>query len=959
MSAPSDPLAAALAGLAGAPLRRRDALRLLALGLTAGVAGCKPAEDIVPLVANPAGRAAGSPLFFATSLPLAGYGRGVLATSLDGRPIKIAGNGAHPASLGGTDVFAEADILGLYDPDRSQTLLKDGAIRDWEALVGELRPRRARLAERGGEGLALLTGRVTSPTLLRQIAALRAGPYPKLRHYRHEPVGDDAARAGARFAFGRVLDTLPHLDRAATILCLGADPLGPGPGQIRNAKGFRARRTVRGEASGMARLYVVESRPSLTGRMADHRLALAPGELAGFAFALAERLGEGAGSTPGPHEGFLAGLAADLQAAGREALVLVGDGQPPELHALGHWLNHRLGGFGTALDLIEPVDPVPEDHGESLAALGAELDAGRVDTLLVLGANPAYDAPRDQDFGPRLRRAGLALHLGLYRDETAYACHWHVPESHPLEAWGDLRAVDGTAGIVQPLIRPLHASKTAAELLAALGGDAAPEPRALVRDTWAAGRPAEGFEDWWRAVLEAGSVPDSAAPPVAPPRPPPMPPRPPATPDSGLVLLFEPDPTIFDGRYANNAWLQECPKPVTHEVWGNVLRLAPADAARLGLASEDAVRIEAGGASLDAPVLVDGGMAPGVAALSLGYGRDRAGAIGVGLGVDAYRLRRSDALWQLAGARLTRLGRGEPIPRTQFDLSEEGRDLAPRMPLAERRAGKRLREKAEPPSFYGPQSYEAPDRSGGERAAWAMVIDTTLCIGCNACVIACQSENNVPVVGPDEIRAGRMMHWLRIDAYEAPGEPGRATFQPVPCMHCEKAPCEPVCPVGASVHDHEGLNGQVYNRCVGTRFCQANCPYKVRRFNFFGYANGQEYANLGEPPLQALLNPDVTVRGRGVMEKCTYCVQRIAGARQTAEAEGRDLREGEVVTACASACPTEAIRFGDLASAKSEVRALREEPQHYALLEEVGTRPRTTYLARLLNPNPALEGEGT
>ncbi|KAB0683021.1 4Fe-4S dicluster domain-containing protein [Aureimonas leprariae] len=934
-----------------APLNRREALRLVALALAVGATGCKPAEDIVPAVRSN-GLAAGEPLRFATSLPLGGYGRGMLATSVEGRPIKVSGNPLHPASLGSTDLFAEADILGLYDPDRSRTPTRNGLIANWDGFLAELGPRRAALAARRGEGLAILAGRITSPTLRRQFDALHTA-WPAMRLYRHEPVDDANGRAGSKLAFGRPLDVLPDLARADVVLCLGADPHGAGPAQLRNAAGFAKRRTVREGTGAMQRLYVAESAASLTGLAADHRLPLAPAALLDFAAGLAARFGGPA--TERPVDGrFLDALAADLRGAGAKALVLVGEEQPPELHALGHWLNAALGAFGSTLDLVEPAD-APSDG--DLGALAAELAAGRVDTLLILGTNPAYDGPSDLGFADLIGKAAFTVHLGTHRDETGALCRWHLAETHPLEGWSDLRAVDGTAGIVQPLIQPLYASVGAHELLAALAGDGGAKPYDLVRQTWSPGVPAAEFEDWWLGVVEDGVVPGSAAAPVAPPRQPTLS-APPASGGGGLALVLRPDPTIYDGRYGNNAWAQECPKPVTHETWGNALHLHPDDAARLGIAADDAVRIEAGGPSVEAPVVLDRRQAEGAASLTLGYGRTRPGAIGIGLGANAYALRRTDALWTLPDVRLTAVGKAEPMPLTQATLDEDGRDLAPEMRLADLAAGVRLKPKAAEPAatFYAAQPHEAPYGDGSEPRAWAMVIDTTLCIGCNACVVACQAENNVPVVGPDEIRAGRTMHWLRIDAYEKDDGAG-AVFQPVPCMHCEKAPCEPVCPVGASVHDDEGLNVQVYNRCVGTRFCQANCPYKVRRFNFFGYANGQEYSNLGNPPLAARFNPDVTVRGRGVMEKCTYCVQRIAGARQRAEAEGRPMRDGDAVTACQSACPTSAIRFGNLAAAGAEVAKLREEPQHYALLEELGTKPRTTYLAKVRNPNPALEGE--
>ncbi|RYJ02867.1 MAG: 4Fe-4S dicluster domain-containing protein, partial [Acetobacteraceae bacterium] len=521
------------------------------------------------------------------------------------------------------------------------------------------------------------------------------------------------------------------------------------------------------------------------------------------------------------------------------------------------------------------------------------------------------------------------------------------PAPHPLEDWGDLRTRDGTTAIVQPLIRPLYATRSAATLLGVALGQLDLAAHDAVRETWHADRAPAAFESWWRRCLHDGVVPDSAAPRVAPPEP--RLPELAAMPDhAGLTLVLRPDAAAWDGSFANNAWLQECPRPLTRQVWGNAALLAPAEAARHSLRQGDLARLEVEGRSLEVPVLLDPGIAPGVVALSLGYGRTRAGAIGTGIGADAYRLRRSDALWVLPDLRLTPTGRRAPPVLAQEDqrLEGEARELLPLVPLEAALHG--TAEAPDLPSFYPAFRYDG--------YAWAMTIDTTLCIGCNACVVACQSENNIPVVGPEEVARGRDMHWLRIDTYvqDAGGEQ-RPGFQPVPCMHCEQAPCEPVCPVAASVHDHEGLNVQVYNRCIGTRFCQSNCPYKVRRFNFFGYADGQEYKNQGAPVLAAQHNPEVTVRARGVMEKCTYCVQRISAARRTAEKEDRRIGEGEVVTACQSACPTRAIHFGDLNRADSDPSRLRQEPHHYALLGHLGTKPRTTYLKRVRNPNPALE----
>jgi molybdopterin-containing oxidoreductase family iron-sulfur binding subunit len=933
--------------------RRQAALALLASAVT--LASCdKPEEEIVPYVVQPERVVPGVPLRFATAMPLNGYARGLLATVFEGRPVKIEGNPDHPASLGATDVFAEADLLSLYDPDRSRVVREGARIVSWEGFLGAALPRLRRLEATGGQGLSLLTGHVTSPTLLRLIEEVRAR-FPAIRWHAYEPVGEENARAGAAIAFGRPLAALPRLDRVAVLLALDADPLGPGPDQIRHGRAFAERRTARRYSTHFARLYAAEPAMTLTGAKADHRIALAPAALHAFALALAARLGAAlpAPALEPPAQRFLDAVLGDLQAHPGEALVLVGEWQPPEVHALVHWINDQL---RAPVELIEPVGPAAGEGPVPLSGLAADLGAGRVDTLLILGANPAYDAPGDLGFAEALRGAkALTVHLGPYRDETAVLCRWHLPETHALEDWRDLRATDGTVSLAQPLIRPLYNTRSAMWLLNVLLGRQDDSAYATLRATWSTRRPAD-FEVWWRRVLHDGVVPDSAAPRVvpAPPRLPVLPPSP-AVSIGGPVLVLRPDPTVWDGRYANNAWLQECPKPLTRQVWGNAAQMAPEEAAARGLANGDLIRLILRNREVEAPVMLCPGTALGVVVLTLGHGRSRAGAIGDGVGADAYAFRRGDAPWTVAGLVISKLGRKglllreEPAQR----IVGEARELFQTMPIAEfiHRVGEPPTPPVRPPSLN-------PDQQS-DTYAWGMVIDTTLCIGCNACVIACQSENNVPVVGPEEIAGGRDMHWLRIDTYDTgtPEEP-RPGFQPVPCMHCEHAPCEPVCPVAASVHDAEGLNVQVYNRCVGTRFCQANCPYKVRHFNWRGYADGQEYANQGAPVLAAQRNPEVSVRARGVMEKCTYCTQRISAARRTAEKEGREIAEGEVVTACQSACPSRAISFGDLSRPDSTVSRLRAEPQHYALLGHLGTRPRTTYLAEVENPNPALDRGG-
>ncbi|MEZ5786442.1 MAG: 4Fe-4S dicluster domain-containing protein [Xanthobacteraceae bacterium] len=922
---------------------RRDALRLLAAQMAVTLAGCgKPDQEIVPYVRKPERVVPGEPLRFATSLPLTGYARGVLAISIDGRPIKIEGNPLHPASLGATDVFAEAAVLSLYDPDRSRTVQHSGAIASCDMFLTALAAARERLRAHGGHGLRLLTGRITSPTLARQIDALLAH-YPAAVWHAYDPA-DDAGRAGAELAYGRPLAVLHDIDRARRVLVLDADPLGPGPDQIRSGHGFAAGRDPGADPTGFSRWYALYATPTLTSAKTDSQLALPPHDIHNAAIAVANAFGAGLPDpllSP-PARTFVAAAAHDLQSHRGEALVIAGRTLAPETHALVHWINARL---AAPLRLIEPPDHIAGRKPASLPALADALDGGDVAALAILGANPVYDAPPELAFAEKLGKARLSLHHGLYADETARRCDWHVPASHPLESWSDLRATDGTASLVQPLIKPLYDSRDAHAVLAALMGSFDASAYDLVRETWRATAGAD-FDSWWRQALEDGVIAGTAAPAVAAGEPT-LPAVAPKAAEDTLTLVLTPDPCVWDGSYANNAWLQECPKPLTKEVWGNALGIGPADAERLGLGTGDVVRIAAGGRALTVPVLVMPGHAARLVSLTLGYGRRHAGAIGNGVGVDAYSLRLRP--WLVERVALTRTQDRQEVLTTQRYVQPEGeiRELFPVLSLAALARGEGVEARAGAlPSFFS-----TPVR--GDQA-WAMAIDAAACIGCNACVVACQAENNVPVIGPEEIARGRDMHWLRVDVYDhgtsAAPEPG---FQPVPCMHCEKAPCEPVCPVAASVHDSEGLNLQVYNRCVGTRFCEANCPYKVRRFNFFGYADGQPYANLGADVLKAQKNPEVTVRARGVMEKCTYCIQRIARVRAAA---ARGENECEVVTACQSACPTGAITFGDLTRENSAVRRRKRGPRHYALLGHLDTQPRTTYLAEVRNPNPAIDG---
>ncbi|NNM71720.1 Fe-S-cluster-containing hydrogenase [Enterovirga aerilata] len=908
------------------PVDRRTLLQLVAASLAAlGMAGCDDSRDgsgHAPLLSQPRrtpGLAPGEPVVFATTLELDGYGRGVLATAVDGRAIRIDGNPLHPASLGAADVFAQAEILALYDPDRSHGPVEKGEPRNPAQAQAELARWREALLAASGRGTALLVEPSASPTLRRLLASLRLAS-PEIALYAHAPlVGDQAAR-GAERAFGRAADIVCDLAHADVVLAVGGDLFGTGPGHLRHAMDWSARR--RAAERPLPRLFCVETAPSLAGARADRRIALRPSGIAPFLGAVFSGL-DGQGS-PDAHPAAVA-MAEALRQAGPAGLVTVGPEQPPEIHALAHAINLRLGAFGRTVRAIAPV--LSRDLG-SIAALAEAIAAGRVSRLAILGGNPAYDAPADLEFVALLRRVPETLHLGLARDETAALCRWHLPAAHPLESFGDSRAFDGTISFRQPAVRRDGFRLSAEEVLGAFLGDGFGERERLAatwRSAWGDDSP-QRFE----AALAAGVVEGSAAEPVKVTLSPDWDRQDKAPAPGEVDIVFAPDPCLHDGRYANSGWLQELPKPLTKQVWGNAALIGPDTAKKLGLERGDHIEVGLAGRVLRCPVWPLRGHAEGALTLPLGYGRRAAGRVGTGIGFDAFRIRGSQDPWISAGTLSKAAGRDE-LTTTQHHASMEGRQIV--RTVDDRDAD--LQDRPPEASLY-------PAWPPG-RHAWGMAIDLDACIGCNACVIACQSENNIPVVGPEEAARGREMHWLRVDGYEVgdPSAPATA-FQPVPCMHCENAPCEVVCPVNATVHSSEGLNDMVYNRCIGTRTCSNNCPYKVRRFNFSNPRSGP-YATPEEAH-----NPQVTVRSRGVMEKCTFCVQRIAAARIAARMEDRPIRDGEITTACASVCPTRAIVFGDLADAESAVSRARGSGRNYALLGELNTRPRTTYLARVV-----------
>ncbi len=959
-------------------LDRRRFLQLSSASLAlAGLTGCtkQPHEEIVPYVNQPEQIVPGKPLYFATNLQTGGYAVPVLAESHMGRPTKLEGNPEHPASLGGSDVFTQASVLDLYDPDRLTALVQLGQIRTWSAFVEAMGAKMQALRALGGEGLRVLSGPTTSPTLGGLLERL-LGELPKARWHQYQTATGDAARSATRAAFGAALEGRYDLAAADIVVALDSDFLTEGPGAVRYAKDFARRRkvddvSVDDAGAHINRLYTVDSAPTATSTAADHRLALGPTGVAHFAAALAAKLGVAGVRKPTGLDGASAkwakwvdAVAADLLAHRGRSLVITGEHLDADVHVLAHAINHALGNVGYTVLFSEPITVEPVDQMASLRTLVDDMNAGSVDTLLVLGANPVYDAPADLDVAAAMDKVPLNVFLGQRVDETGALCQWQVPEAHALESWSDGRAFDGSVSLGQPLIQPLYGGKSAIELIATLLGESTIPADELVRRTHV------DFDDAaWRRALHDGFIADSVAPAVA------VTLRTEAVEAAaatvvgkqadGLELSFRLDPSVYDGRFANNAWLQECPKPLTKLTWDNALLMSPRTARDLGLGDlfdygdqrgqAPMVRLAVGERSLDVPVWGLPGHADGAMTLHLGYGRTRCGHVGEGTGFDASMVRSSDAPWTVArGVAVTPIaGDHYLLASTQDHHSMEGRDLIRTATLDAYRADPYVFEHG----HHGPGDISLMDGKDFpyDGYAWGMSIDLNACTGCNACVVACQAENNIPTVGKDQVAGGREMHWIRVDRYFAGNNEDEVSaylHQPVACMQCEQAPCEVVCPVAATVHSDEGLNDMVYNRCVGTRYCSNNCPYKVRRFNFF------LYSDFETPSLQLGRNPDVTIRSRGVMEKCSYCVQRINHARIDAKREDRKINDGEIVTACQGACPSEAITFGDINDHDSAVAKAKSSPRDYGLLAELGTRPRTTYLARIRHPNVALEPAG-
>ncbi|MGB8673824.1 MAG: TAT-variant-translocated molybdopterin oxidoreductase [Candidatus Acidiferrales bacterium] len=955
----------------GLDVNRRDVLKLMAASAAmTGLSACTklPVEKIVPYVKPPEQIVAGKPLFYATSMTEAGIASGLVIESHMGRPTKVEGNSQHPGSLGGTNSFQQASILTLYDPDRSTTVTHEGRIETWDDFVSAAGNVRAQVSPRGA-GLRILTGSVSSPTLGAQIKSLLA-QFPDAKWHQYEPCTRDGQREGARMAFGKIVNTVYHIDQADVIVALDSDFLTAGPGQPRYAREFSSRRTAETPQANLNRLYAIESMPTGTGAVADHRLAMRSSDISAFAGQLAAAVGvsgansAGAGSAPAA---WIAAVAKDLAAHRGSSLVIAGPLQPPAVHAMAHAINAALGNTGKTVYYTEPLEAVPVNETDSLRDLVADLNADKVDVLLLLGVNPAYDSPADFDFKSAMLKAKLRLHSGLYIDETGELCHWHVPATHYLEAWSDGRAYDGTVGIVQPLIAPLYDSHSAHEIIAALSSGPAQSGHDIVQGYWRSQRPEKdkAFEAFWERSLHDGLMAQTALPAIsvsAQGETARQASAQLASADStALEIVFRPDPAIGDGELANNSWLQELPKPVTRITWDNAAMLSPGTAQKLGYTEGDYVTLALAGRQQKAGVWIVPGHADNSVTFHLGYGRWRAGRVGTGPGFNAYNLRTSSASWIATGLQIHN-NPGEKYsfsavqhqyaidfeghPADAESVAAEHRDLVRIATIEEFRQNPKFAQNPEDEKTKGLSLYPGFKYDG---YAWGMSIDLNKCVGCNACVIACQSENNISVVGKDQVARGRAMHWIRIDTYfRGDLEKPEMYFEPLPCMQCENAPCEYVCPVGATTHSPEGLNEMTYNRCVGTRYCSNNCPYKVRRFNFYLYSDYQT------PSLYGGRNPNVTVRSRGVMEKCTYCVQRINAAKIKSEEENRSVADGEIITACQAACPADAIVFGNINDKNSRVSKLKALTRNYSLLEDLNTRPRTTYLARVLNPNPEI-----
>jgi MoCo/4Fe-4S cofactor protein with predicted Tat translocation signal len=1007
------------------PVTRRHFMKIMSASfLLAGVGlaggGCRrPVSNILPFSKQPEGYQHGVPQYYATAMPTRSGAIPLLVKSCDGRPTKVEGNALHPDSNGSTDRFAQASVLDLYDPDRAMHFKQNGKAVTQPVTLDFLAGLSREFAEKGGQGLCFLLERNASASRAR-LQQLIAARLPKAQWYIYEPVDFDIHREAATLAFGQPVTPYYRLEQAKRIVALDCDFVGAEDDLHRLIRGFARGRKLESpdKAQGedlINRLYVVESLLTLTGVNADHRLRVPPSAVLAVAAALAKEIvtpagGQlaaalaGLGQPVGVDPKWISECAKDLLAHTGNCVVLAGQRQPAAVHVLAQAMNAALGNLGKTVIFHQAPAPAERAMGE----LARALNAGEVEALVILGGNPVYAAPVELDWAATQRKAKRVVRLGYYEDETFGVSDWHIPQLHYLESWGDARTTDGTLVPIQPLIAPLFEGMTELELLARIAGLEPNGPYEIVRETFRA--LTSGGEEDWKRFLFNGFQAGSAATPVevaidwaAANQV--LQSTKPAGPAEGMEVVFHRHYSVDDGRYNNNGWLQELPEPITKVAWDNLVLLSPKTFEKLGLVNEtkgggttqaSLVKVELGGRDIVGPAWMQPGMPDNTVGLSLGYGRSASGRVGQGAGYNAYRLRTSEGAHRATGASVKAVGKLHPVSTVQHHWAMEGRPVVREANLA---------QYVEHPDFARGMSLEPPPTSEPlypnpfDKAKskgvhqWGMSIDLNSCVGCSVCVLACQSENNVPIVGKDQVGRSREMHWLRIDRYYVgtPEEP-QVSLQAILCQHCEAAPCENVCPVNATTHDEEGLNVMAYNRCVGTRYCSNNCPYKVRRFNFFDYnkrpldqLKGPFYStplthstdgqwdmlrwlgnqDIGTRPadewelLKLVKNPDVTVRMRGVMEKCTYCIQRIQQAEIARKVEARDsgdieVPDGTIKTACQQACPAEAIVFGNIKDPQSRVSQLKTQQRNYSLLEFLGTKPRTTYLARVRNPNPRM-----
>jgi MoCo/4Fe-4S cofactor protein with predicted Tat translocation signal len=1015
---------------------RRNFLKIMAASFAlggVGMAGCRrPETRILPFGKSVENYIQGLPIYYATAMPLRKSAFPVLAETHQGRPTKIEGNPGYAPYGGATSLMAQASILDLYDPDRATAHYKNGAKIDGASVNQILSSINAKYSQNQGEGLAFLASESSSPTRARLVRELQ-DKFPKASWAEYEPISDEAPLDAAQTVFGKTVKPVYQLGKAKRIVSIDADFLQSEAGSVFYAREFAKGRRVVNKDDDMNRLYVAESGFTLSGSMADHRLRLASTHMLAFAAALAakvtgdsayEKLAQGLDIKAG----WIDECAADLSSNKSHGLVIAGAHLPAAVHAITYAINAALGNIGSTVDFLE----VTESKAKSIEDICKDISAGSVKTLVILGGNPVYNAPADLNWAEAQKSVSEVIRLGYRLDETAAHASVNISEAHYLESWGDARTIDGTIAAIQPMINPLFGGFTEIEVLARILGVGKTDPHLLVQVT--IGLLTDGSTTAFDRFLHDGLLSDSSYPKV------PVEyngqalgnlvnksPKHIALSKDNLEVRFTSDIKVDDGRFANNGWLQECPDPITKIAWDNAIWVSPRLAKELGITSKGSLlqitrdetevfekgkqmaeiaEITLDGRKIRGPLHIQPGLSNYTLIIPVGHGRTVAGRVGDNIGFNAYPLRSSKAMAFASGATLVLTGKRHELANVQNHWSMEGRDLVREANLSEYHENpafvKEVGMESESPSDIGKEGekmtlaqrnsliprgnslYETPKFDGAHQ--WGMSIDLNTCIGCNACVVACQSENNIPIVGRDQTIRGRSMHWIRLDRYYSDGkldgglfggdgnreipEDPQVSLQPIGCMHCELAPCEMVCPVNATVHDDEGLNVMAYNRCIGTRYCANNCPYKVRRFNYFDW-NDKKLDSLymgplgehGMPELVSMAkNPEVTIRMRGVMEKCTYCVQRIENGKiqwkVQATREGRPgdvvVPDGHIRTACQQVCPTESIVFGNLLDPNSAVSIAKSREQDYALLGYLNIRPRTTYLARLRNPNPRM-----